>query len=236
LDGRPDEVTGIIEGKPELSPEAIANCVLSSEAAYWWRGHKGGGWSCAGAANAAMNDSGVWLRKAYPEVGLDLTTYSGDTAQKWGARRPPDTIRQIGRQHLVRTCTVLEDPVVQIPDFLAAGYGVFFCSGLKWSSERDENGYSPVVPGSWAHAQSVVGWDGRPDTVKIYGEPLACILNSWGKWNRGPRRVRGTSLDIPEGAYWTKASAMKRCTCIAVSSVAGWPRRKLNNYGATGRV
>lgn len=236
IDGRPDEVTGLVEGKPEVSAKGIANCVLASESGYWWRGHGGEGWTCSGAANALMNDAGLWLRKDYPEVKIDLTEYSEQNATRWGARRPPDEIRSIGRQHLVRTATVLKSGE-EIRDFLAAGYGVFFCSGLKWSNKRDENGYSPVVPGSWAHSQVVAGWDDRPEIIQIYGEPLCLIGNSWGsRWNSGSRKVYGTNLLIPDGFYWTKASAMKRCTCIALSSVAGWPKRKLTTMGAEGLV
>jgi hypothetical protein len=236
IDGRPDEVTGLVEGKPEVSLEGIANGVLSTEALFWWRGHNGDGWNCAAAANALMNDAGIWLRKAYPEIKIDLTKYSGDMAQRWGARNPPDEVRQIGRQHLVRTATVVKTRE-EVRDFLAAGFGVFFCSGLKWSNQRDENGVSKVVFGSWAHCQCVIGYDDRPEIIKLYGEPLALILNSWGKnWIQGSRKVFGTNLLIPDGAYWTPVSALDSCSCIAVSSVAGWPRRKLKSYGAKGRV
>jgi len=235
IDGRPDEVTGVIEGKPDVSPEGVKNCVLASEAAYWWRGFGGEGWTCSGAARAITSDCGIWIRKPYPEVRLDLTKYNDVTAGKWGAAKPPDEIRSIGRQHLVRTATFLKS-VEEIRDFLYAGYGCYFCSMLKWSNARDENGFSPVVIGSWAHAQGLVGFDDRPDTIALYGEPLACVLNSWSRWNKGPRTVRGTSLQIPEGAYWTKASVLLRGQVVALSSVAGWPARRLTNYGAEGNV
>lgn len=236
IDGRPDEVSGAIEGKPEVPPDGVKNCVLASEAAYWWRGHNGEGWTCSGAARAITNDCGIWIRQPYPEVRLDLTKYNDVTAGKWGSAKPPDEIRNIGRQHLVRTATFLKS-VEEIRDFLYAGYGCYFCSMLKWSNARDENGFSPVVVGSWAHAQGLVGFDDRPETIALYGEPLAAVLNSWGgRWNRGPRSVRGTSLQIPEGAYWTKASVLLRGQVVALSSVAGWPARRLTNYGAEGNV
>jgi hypothetical protein len=82
----------------------------------------------------------------------------------------------------------------------------------------------------------VVGFDDRPETIQLYGEPLACVLNSWGKWNSGPRTVRGTNLQIPEGAYWTKASVLTRGQVVSLSSVAGWPLRKLKSYGAEGNI
>jgi len=234
-DGRPDEVTGKIEGKPEVSDVGIRNSVLSSEAIYWHRGHNGDGWTCSSAARAITTDAGIWLRQNYPEIGIDLTRYNGTIAGRWGARKPPEEVIAIGREHLVRTATVVKS-VEAMRDLLYQGYGVFFCSMLKWSSTRDDNGYSPVVVGSWAHAQGIVGYDDRPETVSIYGEPLACVQNSWGRWNSGPRTVRGTNFEIPEGAYWTKASTILRGQAIALSSVAGWPARKLPNYGAEGNV
>jgi hypothetical protein len=237
IDGRPDEVTGVIEGKPDLSAEAVANSVLSSEVPYWYRGHGGAdGWTCSGAARAVTTESGIWLRKNYPDFGFDLTTYSGDMELKYGGRKPPQPITDYGRTHLIRTATFLKT-TDELRDFLFAGFGVFFCSSLKWSNKRDDNGYSPVVPGTWMHSQAICGFDDRPETIRIYGEPLAAVLNSWGKrWNSGSRRVRGTDLEIPEGAYWSKASVLLRGQCIALSSVAGWPPRKLKTYGAAGNV
>lgn len=234
-DGRPDEVTGKVEGKPEVSDVGVKNSVLSTEAIYWHRGWDGDGWQCSAAARAITTDAGIWLRKPYPEIGLDLTKYDGRTAGRWGSRKPPPEVIAIGREHLVRTATFLKS-VDEIRDFLYSGFGCFFCSMLKWSNRRDENGYSPVVVGSWAHAQGIVGYDDRPETVRLYGEPLACVQNSWGRWNSGPRGVRGTDLKIPEGAYWTKASTLLRGQVIALSSVAGWPPRKLKDYGAGGNV
>jgi hypothetical protein len=235
LDGKPDEVSGIVEGKPDLTKEAIENCVVSCEATFWWRGRSGDGWSCSSAAQAITTDSGVWLRQPYPEFKFDLTKYSLKNSQLYGARPPSDPIRDAGREHLVRTATFLKG-CEQIRDFLYAGYGVFFCSGLSWSDKRDENGFSPTTRGGWAHSQAACGWDDRPETIKIYGEPLCCIINSWSKWNSGPRKVLGTNLEIPHGAYWVKASDMDRCQCIALSSVAGWPARKLKSYGAVGNI
>jgi len=48
--------------------------------------------------------------------------------------------------------------------------------------------------------------------------------------------VLGTNLEIPEGAYWTKARNLIAGQVIALSSVAGWPPRKLTSYGAKGRI
>jgi hypothetical protein len=118
---------------------------------------------------------------------------------------------------------------------LASGYGVFNCSGLGFESTRDENGVSRQR-GSWSHSQAFLGYDDRPETIKKYGQALVHWQNSWSAFNSGPRSVMGTTLLIPNGSYWALAETIDRCQCIALSSVAGWPRRRLATYGAMGNV
>jgi len=235
--GKPDEVTGKIEGKPEVSAEGIAQGVLSTEAIYWWRRDMMGprsmdGWVCSDAAKHVTTNAGLWLRKPYSQFDFDLTKYSASNIRVFLGRNPPDNVRDYGRQYLIRTATNVKG-FEQVRDFLAAGYGVFFCSSLGWSNSRNEDGVS-YPRGSWAHSQSWIGFDQRPETVRKYKEPLVLVLNSWARWNRGPRKVMGTDLMIPEGSYWTPASTINRCSGIALSSVAGWPPRKLRSYGAEG--
>jgi hypothetical protein len=234
-EGKPDEVTGKLEGKPDVPEEGVKQGVLSTEAIYWWRYERMGprsmdGWTCPDAAKHVTTNSGLWIRKPYPDFGFDLTKYSAGNIRKYLGRNPPDNVRDYGRQYLIRTATKVSG-FEQVSDFLAAGYGVFFCSGVGWESSRNEDGVS-YPRGSWAHSQAIISTDDRPETVKKYNGPLICILNSWSVWNRGPRKVMGTNLMIPHGAYWTPASILSRMSCIALSSVAGWPRRKLATYGA----
>lgn len=223
--GKPDEVTGKVEGAPDLPDEGRRDGVLSTEAIYWWRDHGGDGWSCDHAASVVLKESGMWLRKPYDQFGVDLTRYSGNTAGKWGRTSPPDEIKQFGLQHAIRTATEVNS-FEQVRDFLANGYGISTCGGEGWSSSRDENGYSSRR-GSWSHALAYIGADDRDVIKQKYGEPLVCILNSWGRWNSGGRRVLGTQIDIPEGAYWAKWSDAKRRYAIAFSSAMGWPSKNL---------
>lgn len=232
--GQPDEVTGKIEGVPEISKEGIAQGALSTEAIYWWRGHGGDGWSCDHSARVVCEQSGLWLRQSYPELDIDLTRYSARTAGLYGARTPPQTIRDVGRQHLVRTATVLRS-FEEARDFLHNGYGITSCGSEGFSSTRDENGVSGRR-GSWAHAMAYIGADDREETKKLYGEPLVLVLNSWGRWNDGPRWILGHSIEIPHGAFWTRWSDVRRRSMHALSSVNGWPARRLPHFGATGRV
>ena len=62
---RPDEVTGKIEGAPELPPAGIKNSVVSSESLWAWRGYDDDGWICSRAAMIATT-KGFLVRKPYP--------------------------------------------------------------------------------------------------------------------------------------------------------------------------
>lgn len=232
-DARPDEVTGRVEGPPDIPELGVRQGVVAAESVWAWRGYDRDGWVCSKAAKVA-GEQGFLVRKPYEDLGFDLTRYTESTIRLGGSRRPSDKWLAESSQHVARTATTLEGRE-QVRDFLAAGYGVMNCSSLGFERTRNEDGFSEQR-GSWAHAQIFHSYDDRPDTVSKYGEPLVGWQNSWGAWNRGPRRVRGTPIDIPPGGFWARASTIDRCRCIALSSVAGWPRRKHTTYGATGNV
>lgn len=249
---RPDPVSGVIEGFPQLSAEALADCVLSCEAIYWWRRHGGDGWSCADAANVLCHESGMWLRQPYPELGLDLSTYSARTAGLYGSRTPPDNFKAVGTAHLMRTATE-PDTWEAGADFLANGHGLNSCGGQAWSDERDENGFSPTTNGGWAHSEAYIACDRRPWVAKRYKVPaLFLMLNSWAKWNDGPRDVYDSAqyvpaskrerwielglvnpatgnLLIPHGSRWVSCTTLSSRYLVAFSGAAGWPARDLLN-------
>lgn len=226
---QPDEVSGKIEAPPDVSSEGIRNGVLSTEAFYWWRGYGGDGWSCDAAARVATSKSGLWLRQNYPELGVDLTRYSGRNAGLYGSRRPPESFDAIGLKHLIRTATEVQD-FESVRDFLHNGYGISTCGSEGYSSSRDENGVSRRS-GSWAHAMAYFGADDREETKRRYGEPLVLVMNSWGVWNSGPRRILETPIDIPGGSFWAKWSDVRNRYCISFSGVDGWPAKKLPDLG-----
>jgi hypothetical protein len=230
VSGEPDEETGKIEGPPEVSPEGVKAGLCSSEAVYWWRGHGGDGWSCAHAGRVICQESGIWLRQNYPEFGFDLTGYSSRLAGKWGRSEPPGSIKNFGLKHRIRQATEL-DSFDEVRDFLYQGYGISTCGGEGWSSTRDANGFSKRR-GGWSHALAYVGADDRDIIKEKYGEPLVLIMNSWGVWNSGPRRILGTTIDIPKGSYWSRWSDCKRRYMVAFSGADGWPARKLPDWGA----
>lgn len=227
--GKPDEASGLIEVAPDVSDEARRDGVFSTEGIYWWRGHSGrDGWMCEEAAQIACTKSGAWLRRNYPEIGIDLTTYNVDNEVKWGQPFPPEDVGKIGREHLIRTATTVES-YEQLRDLIANGYCCSTCGSEGFSDTRDENGVSSRS-GSWAHAMACLGVDDRDEVKRKYGGPLIHIQNSWAKWNSGPRRVMGTDIDIPEGSFWAKWNDVKNRVFIALSGANGWPAQKLPNW------
>lgn len=228
--GSPDEVTGLLEGAPQLSTPARLDGVLSTEAIYWWRGHGGDGWNCEHSAEVVMSQSGLWLRQRYDDLGIDLTEYDGRLAGKWGSRQPPDEVAAIGREHLVRTAT-RANSFSEVRDFIANGYAITSCGGESFSNRRDECGVAKRTAAGWAHAMAYLGVDDRPEIHELYGEPLVLVQNSWGKgWIDGPRDVWGTSLQIPHGSFWARWSDLQRRRAIAFSGVYGWPAQQLPDW------
>lgn len=232
--GEPDEVSGRLEGAPEVSDAGRKFGVLSTEAIYNWRRHGGDGWSCSAAARVLMKESGLWLRKNYPEIDVDFTEYSGRNAGIYGARTPPESWLKIGSDRLVRTATE-PNSFEEVRDLLANGYCISSCGGEGFSSQRNEHGVSRRQ-GGWAHAMAYLAVDDREEIKKIYDEPLVLIQNSWGNWNEGPRRIYGTNLNIPVGSFWAVWSDIKNRSMYAFSGVNGWPPKKLKSYGALGNI
>lgn len=233
ISGLPDAKTGRIEGVPEISQEGIAQGVLSTEWQYWFRGHGGDGWDCYDCARV-MAKYGVMLRKPYPEIGVDFTRYSANLAGKYGRSQPPQNMIDVGDDHLVHAATICNS-AEEVRDMLKNGHGVSSCGGEGFSGDRDENGVSSRR-GSWSHAMCIIGYDDREWAHTTYGGPLALVQNSWGVWNKGPRRIHGTSIDIPPGSFWARWKDIARRSFIAHAGVVGWPAKHLPDYGATGLI
>lgn len=230
----PDEVTGRVEAAPDVPPKGLKTGVVSSISLWAWRGYSSDGWVCSEAAKVA-SEKGFLLCKPYPELKIDLTEYGDANIGLGGAKKPSDAWLAESKQHTARTATFIKGRE-QLRDILFQGFGVVNCSSMAFERTRDDWGASRQV-GVWHHSQSYLGYDDRPETHKKYGQALVLWNNShWGKWNSGPKRIHGTDIDIPDGTFWTLASTIDRATNIALSSVAGWPRRKHTTFGATGNV
>ena len=245
--GQPDEKSGEPEEKPEVPEAGIADGVLSTEAYYWWRGYNGDGWFCPAVAKVATTMSGAFLRKNYPELDVDLTTYSSRTAGKYGAQKPPAKVAKVGGERLIHQATHAQS-FEATRDFLYNGYGILDCGGESYSDVRDENGVAKQTREGWAHSMSVIGADDRDVIKQMYGGPLLLELNSWARWNRGPRDIFQSvglvppakkelwtklgivnpstgNIMIPEGSWWVRWSDHRNRERIAYSGVNGWPAK-----------
>ena len=234
LSNSPDEESGLLEGAPDVCDVGMKNFPIAPESLFAWRGYADDGWVCSEAAKVCC-EKGVLVRKQYPLLKVDLREYSRSTIKLGGAIPPGAAWLEESRRHVARTATFLKGRE-QVRDFLAAGYGVFNCSSLGFSKARDEYGICRQV-GVWQHSQAFAGFDDRPETHKKFGQALVLWWNSWATYLTGSRLIWNTpGLMIPEGCYWALANTIDRCQCIALSSVAGWPRRQHASLGADGNV
>jgi hypothetical protein len=231
INAAPDEVTGFLETWPDLSETAIRNGVIAFEPIYGDRGHRGQGASCDTLIRHVIKTGGITLRKNYDGI-VNLEKVNTNLAISWGGSGTPDNVRAIGREHQIRTATDCRG-WKNAKDFVFRGYPLWSCSGLGWSSKRDEWGYSKQQ-GGWSHSWVVDGWDARPETVERYGFELFHYNHDWGKWNSGPRKVHGTNEEIPEGSFWADARLLDRCDLTAMASINGWAQRTLPKFHVEG--
>lgn len=245
--GAPDPESGKLEECPAVTDEGVRNNVTSSEWPYWWRGYNGDGWSCDSAALVAQKH-GIMLRASYPELGIDLSRYSGSLAGKYGAHSPPDNMDAVGKVHHIQTTADVNSPE-GLRDALGNLHGISTCGGEGWSSQRDEYGFSRRQ-GGWSHGFKFIGFDDRDVIKSIFREPLVLCCNNWGAWNSGPRDIYQSAalvpaakkdewiakgivnsttgnILIPEGAWWAKWSDVQRRQIIAYGGVSGWERKKV---------
>jgi hypothetical protein len=220
---------------PVASPEAIANGLFSTESWFWFRGYDGDGWSCSAAAECGLKTGGLVLRKNYPELGLDLTKYSPQMAGRYGRTPPPGEVRKMTGEHLLQNATVCST-WQSVRDMLANGYALTTCGMEAWGSTRDENGVCRRSSSSWAHAIAAIAADDRDETRKKYGCGLVLLQNSWSEYMTGPRRIMGTSLEIPPGSFWTRWDDMHDRSCIAFGTGKGWAANQLPDWGLVGVV
>lgn len=236
VSGIPDEVTGNIEGFPDISPLAVQQGAVAWEPIYGFRGHSGQGASCDRLIRYVMEIGGIMARQNYPEIDLDLTTMNTKLSINWGRRSTPDSVNKIGKLHQIRqeTNITLHESA---RDIVAAGHPLWVCSGLSFSSNRDERGYSPRTSKGWGHSWVIGGYDDRPQTVSHYGFPLALFMHDWAKWNSGPREIydtkdpiTGTSILIPHGCMWIDARFLEKSHVTAMNSLNSWQAKPLPSY------
>jgi len=210
---------------PDLSTTEDWIDRTATEPIYGARGHSGQGAVCSRLVRWAHQEGGCMLRRNYPDLGIDLSTYKADIGIRWGRPGVPSDVTAVAAKHRVGTISLIQD-WQQARDALANGYGVICCSDVGFEHSRNSEGVSSPR-GSWAHAMC---WTAADDTRP--GDCRFLIQNSWGRnWNRG-----GKAHDQPDGSFWVTQSSAQRMIrqsgTWAVSNVDGFPRRKLPDWGA----
>ena len=192
----------------------------ATEAIYGARGFAGEGMSVSQAVRYVTNLGGILLRKKYP-FG-DFTKYDGKLGASWGRNGTPKEVTEEAKKHQVKTASLITT-IEGARDAIANGYALTVGSNVGFESKRDKNGISNAK-GSWSHCMC---WGGCDDSKEIYNETLFLIINSWGVWNSGPRR-----LDQPEGSFWIREDTARRMLsqnqAFALSNVDGFPLRDIS--------
>jgi len=256
----PDQASGKFEWIPTVDPIGIRNGVTSSEFQYWFRGYNGDGWDCPTSAQVSLK-YGCALRNKFGPI--DLTDYSGSLAGRYGARRPPQEIIDIGAPHKLHG-VVDANTFEELRDACGSLRGINTCGGQGWSSKRDQYGFSRRTT-SWSHGFKVSAADDRPKIKKIFGQPLLLGNNNWGVWNSGSRDIfesaeevpaiqalvnavcgyhvdlvacdvvnpKTGNLMIPPGCWWGLWSDFKNRDYSVYAGIQGWNRPLLKDYGNT---
>ena len=183
-------------------------------------GRISGDGSIGGWAAKYVNEYGALPRGKYGNV--DLSTYSGSKARKWGARGAgvPKSLIPTAKKHPILTVSLVKT-YEEVRDLIANGYAVTIASMQGFSSKRDSEGFAKPQ-GSWAHQMSILAVDDE------YKRPGVLVQNSWGRWNSGPKRH-----NQPDGSFWVDAEEIERRILSkgdswAFSSYEGFKPKSLN--------
>jgi hypothetical protein len=170
-----------------LSPEFI----YGTGRVWIAKGAFGPGDGCSGAAIArGCRDIGV-IPQDTPGIG----PYNGRRAKEWGAKGPPDALREIAAKHRVKTVSLLRTPD-DVRDAVCNGFGVTVASswGTTNDSMRTQDGRIVARrKGRWMHQMCIDGYDGSSPSGKQYWH----VTNSWGP-DAHPAPIDGS----PPGGFW----------------------------------
>lgn len=190
------------------------------------RGRLGNGDGSTGAWAAKwVSEYGTLVRKNYGE--FDLTKYSGSRAKSWGYKGfPQNDVIKSCKNNPVRTVSRV-DSYEEARDLLANGYPVTIAGTLGFSNRRDNDGFAKIS-GGWNHQMFLAAVDDVGiDCKGGRNRPGVLVVNSWGVWNGGPKR-----LNQPDGSFWIEPDDLNRYfrngDCWAYSDFQGYVPKKLN--------
>ncbi len=167
-------------------------------------GRLGRGDGAVGAwAAQFVREYGVVRRGRYGSV--DLSQPNEGTAVDWGnpGGGVPREVLDEGRQHRVIVHRVRH--VMEMPDCLAAGYFMAYCSPYVWG-DRDRNGMSRLSERG-AHCTEINGVFLLPN-----GDTAFSDQQSWGQLPNGPDvlQTAGGPVKLRPGAYGAYAGDLQK--------------------------
>lgn len=169
---------------------------------------------------------GVLLRENHGSGELDLRTYSGSKARKWGARGAgcPNELEPKAKLHPITGSTPIKDADAAIP-FIVNLNPITIASNRGFSRKRNSDGTCDPV-GSWAHEMVI-----RGVCILSNGKLVFIIQNSWGDYLGSSNNVittkSGRKVTLPSGCFAAEAEVVERDIfrpgdCTAIAGVRGW--------------
>ena len=198
-----------------------------------------GGWSDGSTGSAAarwLRDWGVVYRQRYDDLGIDLTTYSGERAKEWGAfgnggRGDKGRLDQVAKKHPCRHVVLVRD-WQELVAAINSGFPVTIASSIGFASgDRDSDGFC-AARSTWMHQMVVVSTRFAANAGPETKQPRdgALILNSWG-----PNYLGGGKFpaDQPDGSFWATRADIERILSQgdswAIGSVDGFKYRDIHH-------
>lgn len=199
--------------------------MASAEACYGFSREVGGmlgrgDGSYGSAAAKADCDIGTLWQTNYL-ANYDLTEYSVSRCREWGYSGVPRELKSLASEHKLFSSYRVNN-ADEAWGLIGAGYPINQCSGLGWSSTRDNEGACRQT-GSWAHSMCICG---RRTTQA--GNKLFLIINSWGDgWCKG-----SLFEDQPPGSFYASYesidSAMKQNDSFVKININGIQRKQID--------
>ena len=231
----------------------------ATEPIYGVRGHAGQGMTVVGSVKFVSENGGVLLRKKYGD--FDLSVYNAEIGTSWGRNREgtPQELKDEGKKHQIKQVahiTSVEDAANAIYN----GFALTVGSNYSFSSTRDQYGVAKRTPQGWAHAMAWVAVTTAADLMSQEGvdayldygydveetlqgevptnlkpkaadDPFFLVVNSWGKWNSGPKG----KYDIPEGSFWISADVaegmIRQQQAFALGNFDGFDPLPVDDWG-----
>ncbi|MAT14257.1 MAG: hypothetical protein CMJ46_03205 [Planctomyces sp.] len=189
---------------------------------------------------SSAGSNGGWAAYGVKKYGVlpadfdDVPAYSGDVANTWGVRGPPQKFIEYAKDYCVQAVakvTSYED----VRDAIANGYPVTVASnqGFQMQPRLYEGKKWGIPSGSWAHQMCFLAVD---DTARAPNGKTGGVycLNSWGANAHG--EPAGTE---PPGGFWVDRDTVERMVrqndSYAYSQFDGFPAQELdfNVFGDT---